>query len=365
MHKLLIVSLSLVLITVLVRSYRLPATFMFAEDQEDLSLRVQKILVDHQPTLISAKFSTLGLYLPPGYLYFLLPFFLLTNFHPSAAIIVVTLLSGLTGIFIFLSGNEAGRMKVGLISWLLYTFWPNLHRWDRIFWNPNLILPATALALLSLIKIHQGKTYWTWLLALALAITLQSHPQGIVLTLLILLYLFTLKKKLKFTSRYWIIVFGILFLSVSPLILFELRHNFVISRALIRSSRFVFRPYYLLFIYPFLFLFLAQFLSRFKIISLIFLSLFLFKNVPAIFNQPDRPDGLQNKIAATRYALDLAVDKNTSAIQFQTSSEGYRYLFWYLNRQPKLSLNFYESWEQVAPPKIILTSPPIQVLYEN
>src|SRR3990167_1798617 len=142
MNKLLIISL--VLLTIFTRLYRLPQTFMFAEDQEDLAWRVKQIVIDRKPTLISAKFSATGLYLPPGYLYFLIPFFLLTDFHPSAAMIVVVVLSGFTALFIFLSGYYLGGLPAGFVAWALYTFWPVIHTWDRIFWNPNLVLLASA-----------------------------------------------------------------------------------------------------------------------------------------------------------------------------------------------------------------------------
>jgi hypothetical protein len=313
MNKLLVTSL--VLITLLVRSYRLPQTFMFAEDQEDLGLRVKQIVVDRQPTLLSAKFSATGLYLPPGYLYGLIPFFLLTDFHPAAGMIVVVLLSGLTALFMFLAG--------GITAWALYTFWPLLHTWDRIFWNPNLILPASSLALLAILKNRP------LLAAIASGIALQSHPQALMLALITLVYF----------RHHWPLILFILFLSISPLILFDLRHEFTLTRALLHGSQFTYRPYYLLFAYPFLILSLVWILSRFRVMAIIFLSLFLLKNVPAIFNQPDRPDSLVRKLSA--------LSGTTSPhIQIQGSAEGFRYLIWYLSREKHTTPpTLYESWD--------------------
>ncbi len=341
MNKLsILLSLSLVLITLLVRSYRLPATFMFAEDQEDLSLRVKQIVVDRQLTLISAKFSTLGLYLPPGYLYFLLPFFMLTNFHPSVGMMVVVLLSGVTAVCIFLAGHTIGGLKTGFIAWLLYTFWPVLHSWDQIFWNPNLILPASALLALSLI--HRRPI----LAAVASAIGLQSHPQAFLLMLLTLFYF----------RRHWLIIFVILFLAVSPLLLFEFRHAAIITQALVRSSEFVFRPYYLLFIYPFLILALAWLFTRHRLL-LVFPLFFLVINLPKIIYQPARPDNLQTKLTATSAALDLIQSGQASPnIQIQGSAAGFHYLIWYLSRQKGITtpIAFHESWDQPPPGTAII-----------
>jgi len=332
MNKLLIVSLSLSLITVLVRSYKLPQTFMFAEDQEDVALRVKQIVIDRQPTLLSAKFSSVGLYLPPGYLYFLIPFFLITDFHPSAAMIVTVLLSGLTGLFMFLSGHHIGGIKAGVIAWLVYTFWPSLHSWDRIFWNPNLILPASALVLLAIRKKQPV------LAAVASGIALQSHPQAIALVIITLLYF----------RRHRLKIGAVLFLFISPLLLFEIRHGFVVSRGLFNSSPFIFRPYYLLFIYPFLIILLTWVINKSKLFTVIFLSLLLIESLPVIFNQLDRPDNLIKKIELTTLALDQIQSGQASPnIQVQGPSDGFRYLIWYLSRQKHITtpIAFHESWD--------------------
>src|SRR3989344_1812844 len=198
MNKLLIISL--VLLTIFTRLYRLPQTFMFAEDQEDLAWRVKQIVIDRKPTLLSAKFSATGLYLPPGYLYFLVPLFMFTNFHPDVGIVAVVLLAGLTALFIFLAGYALGGLKTGFIAWTLYTFWPVIHTWDRIFWNPNLILLGSALVVLALIQNRPV------LAALGSGLALQSHPQAVLLALLTLIYF----------RRFWPVILFILFLSISP-----------------------------------------------------------------------------------------------------------------------------------------------------
>ena len=198
--------------TVLVRNHRLSETFIFGEDQEDLSWRVKQIIIDRQPTLISAKFSSLGFYLPPGYLYLLAPFFLVTNFHPVTGQLVIIALAGITGILLYLTG--------GWLAWYIYLTSPLLHQYDRIFWNPNLILPASALAVLALTKKRP------LLAAVAAGLALQSHPQAIWLTLVIFFYY----------RRHWPIILGIISLLVSPLILVELRHGLPIPHHLLSAQ---------------------------------------------------------------------------------------------------------------------------------
>ena len=343
MSKLVVlISFILVLITLLVRSYRLYETFMFAEDQEDLALRVKQIVIDSQPTLISAKFSATGLYLPPGYLYFLIPFFLLTDFHPSAAMIVVVVLSGFTALFIFLSGYYLGGLPAGFVAWALYTFWLVIHTWDRIFWNPNLVLPASALVVLALVKNRP------LLAAIGSAIAMQSHPQGLILTLFTLLYF----------RRFWPVILFILFLGISPLLLFELRHSFVISHSLLQSPSLTFRPYYLLFIYPFVILALAWVFTRHRLL-IIFPVLFFIVNLPRIVNQPARPDNLSRKLALTNAAFDLIQSGQAPPhIQIQGSAAGFHYLIWYLSRRKSITtpIAFHESWNQ-PPPGTVVISP--------
>lgn len=338
MNKLVVISL--VLITILVRSYRLSQTFMFAEDEEDLGLRVKQIVIDRQPTLISAKFSATGLYLPSGYLYGLIPFFLLTDFHPQAAMIVVVVLSGFAALFIFLAGYYLGGLPTGFVAWALYAFWPVIHTWDRIFWNPNLVLPASALVALALVKNSPV------LAAIGSGLALQSHPQAVILTLFTFLYF----------HRRWPIVLAILFLSVSPLLLFELRHNFVVSHAFLNNSNFVFRPYYLLFIYPFLILGLAWIFTRHRFL-LIFPVLFFIINLPQIFHQPARPDNLARKLTLVNSALDLIKSGQASPnIQINGNAAGFHYLIWYAARQRGYTetIAFHESWDQPPPGTVVI-----------
>lgn len=232
---LLSISALLFLTTVIVRYHRLPQSFVFAEDQEDIALRVKQILVDRQPTLISAKFSQVGIHLGPGYLYFLTPFFLVTDFHPNAVILAIVFLSGVSGTLLFHVGRSIANFSTGLLIWALYTFSPLIHQFDRIFWNPNLILPASSLALLSIIKLNQGKTAWIPLLAIAVGLGLQAHPQALILGLIAVVILVILGKKLKLKLKNWLIFLGIIVLAISPVFAFEIRHNFVISHALLSN----------------------------------------------------------------------------------------------------------------------------------
>lgn len=333
-------ALCLGLSTVLIRSYHLPQNFIFAEDQEDLALRVKQIVVDRQPTLISAKFSQIGLYLPPGYLYFLIPFFLITDWHPIATMIVVVAFAGVTGALLYLAGFKLGGAKVGLVAWILYSFNPLLHTWDRIFWNPNLILPAAALVAFSLV------TKNLWLGALGSGVALQSHPQAIGLVLITLIYF----------RRRWPTLAATIFLAISPWFLFELRHGWPITQAALAQSGFTFRPYYLLFVYPFLFLSLAWIITRHKLLLLASITLLMFQNLPIIFNQSVRFDNLNFKLAQASLALEEIKSQPQPRVHFLTSSEGYNYIFWYLTRDTHIPpITYYQSWQNAPAPKAVIS----------
>lgn len=335
------------LITILVRGYRLPETFIFAEDQEDLSWRVKQIVIDHQLTLLGAKFSTLGFYLPPGYLYFLVPFFWLTNFHPATGQLVILVLTGITGILLYLAG--------GWLAWWLYLTSPLLHQYDRIFWNPNLILPASALVTLALIQKRP------LLVAFGLSLALQSHPQVFGLVLLTLLYLFMRRQSFHLTLHRWLIFFLTLFLSVSPLVLFELRHQFLLTRYLLQnSSQLTFRPYYLLFLAPPLILIISRTVTKFWWLVLAFTA---FSFSRSLLSTTPSPDALPHKLAAVTTAIDLINSGQASPnIQINGSAEGFHYLIWYVARQKNFTvpIAFHESWDN-PPPKTAIINANFQV----
>jgi hypothetical protein len=353
-------------LTLFVRAYHLPQTFLFAEDQEDIGLRVKQLVVDRQPTLLSAKFSQPGLFLGPGYLYLLIPFMLAFDFHPTAMMAAVVTLAALTATVLYFAATVTVNSKTGLLAWTLYTFSPLIHQYDRIFWNPNLILLSSSLALLSLVKLSHRRPYWFPILALAAGLSLQSHPQGIILTLILLVYTLVKRRNWHLKPHHILLATGIFFSAISPLIAFELRHGFVISRALLTSTTAPpIRPYYVLFILPPIILLIASlarhlFSSRLgRNLALAGILLFIAINSRPLFSQPDRPDSVVNKLAAVQHARQLVTDHAVNQIQFQTSAEGYQYLFWYLNRRQPLSfpLNFYQSWHQVEGRKIVIHTP--------
>ena len=143
---------------------------------------------------------------------------------------------------------------------------------------------------------------------------------------------------------------------ISPLLLFEFRHGFVITQALLRGSDFVFRPYYLMFVYPFLILALAWLFTRHRLF-IIFPVLFFIVNLPKIVSQPTRPDSLSRKLAATSTALDLIQSGQASPnIQIQGPADGFHYLIWYLSRQKGINtpVAFHESWDQPPPGTVII-----------
>lgn len=356
------IAVILISLTALIRAYHLPQELMFAEDQEDLAWRVKQIAIDKQPTLISGKFSQIGIYLPPGYLYFLVPFFLLTNFHPQAAMIVLVTLSALTSGLLIGSGLTINRPRLAIIAWFLYTFSPLLHTYDRLFWQPNLILPAASLAILSLIKLYQSHVKWLFFLALACALSLQAHPQGFILTFLSLVIAFIFRYRFRPRFKHYSLLIGFIFLSVSPLILFELRHGFVITKAFLSSPPTNLRSYYWLFLYPAIIWAVSLILSSLKFkaftpIALVAAIIYAFPLLKSLPTNPPRPDGLLPKLTATNNAVNLiTTGKAPPRVQFNSSAAGFKYLFWYVAREKHLTqpITFYESWDQVNLERIVI-----------
>ncbi len=230
----------ILLIGSFLRLYKIDSYMTFLGDEGRDVLIVRNLLVKADPILIGPGTSVGGMYLGPLYYYFMAPFLLLSNFNPVGPAIAVALLGILTIFLVYKFAKELFGERIAFIASLLYAVSPTIIVYSRSSWNPNIMPFFSLLSIYSIWKVYKEKKYnWLIVTAVSFAFVMQSHYLGVLLAPVILLYWiltfrnhknYELKtKNLIQKSVFSILIFGFL---MSPLLIFDFRHNFLNSKAL-------------------------------------------------------------------------------------------------------------------------------------
>lgn len=208
----------------------------FSYDQARDFIIIKRILLDHKLTLVGPTVLAPGVYLPPFYYYSLAPFLYLFNFHLIGPDIYTAFL-GLAAIivFYFLVRDLFGS-KAAIFSSLLFSLNPYLIQVSRHAWNPNTIYFFTLLFALSFERYFFKKSgKYLILAAFSLSWALNLHYTVLVF-LPLLLFMFIKEFVLKKLSRNLLLSLLVFFCLVSPIFIFELRHNFPNSRGIMEFA---------------------------------------------------------------------------------------------------------------------------------
>ena len=237
--------ITIVLVGIFLRFYKLEGFVTFLGDQGRDAIVVKRILtLEHFPA-IGAPTSIGQVYLGPFYYYFIAPWLLLFNYQPVGLAFGVAFFSVVGLLINFMVVKELFNKKIALISTIFLTFSSVMIDFSRFSWNPNLLPLFALLTVYFVIKsLKTNKWYFFALSGAFLSFSIQLHYLSLFLILPIsIIYLIDLLKERKQLIHKFVYLFICLFsfiLFSSPLIIFDLRHNFLNSKlflALFKSSR--------------------------------------------------------------------------------------------------------------------------------
>lgn len=218
-----ILFVSLLLFAVFLRLYNLEGRLTFDWDQENFSWQAKQLVIDHKLTLIGAEQSIGGLHLGPFYNYVLDFFFFIFRMDPIAGGVTAIIFGVLTMLTLFFVGNRLFGKRVGYLALIIYSFSFLMIRWDTIFWNVN---PLYALSLLSVYSLYRSLSEEKYLVLLGISLGLGFHTHLTTILLCILSFVVLLYQRPKFKPKIIVTSFIVFLFTLSPLIIFEFRHNF-------------------------------------------------------------------------------------------------------------------------------------------
>ncbi len=215
-------------------------TFPFTYDIGRDLLALNNMVNHLDIPLIGPTTGLPGLFYGPWWYYSLVPAFILGNGSPQ----VINLFMALTGIVViivgFLIGKKISGKGFGLILASLLAFSPSLIAASTQIWNPNiaplyLILIFLILAILVKNKktlSRRNESLFIILIGLLSGLNVDSEVvYGLVLSFALFVFLgYSLFKKQ--IVKYLLFLFGV-FIIFAPRIVFELRHDFIMTRTII------------------------------------------------------------------------------------------------------------------------------------
>jgi 4-amino-4-deoxy-L-arabinose transferase-like glycosyltransferase len=238
----------ILVIGIFLRFYRFEGFVTFLGDQGRDAIVIKRILTGEHFPAIGAPTSIGQVYLGPFYYYFIASWLLLFNYNPIGLAVGVAFFSSLYLLINYLIVKELFDKKIALISTIFLSFSYVLIDFSRFSWNPNLLPLFTLLTIYFVIKsLKTNKWYFFALSGAFLSFSIQLHYLALFLIPPIgILYLLSLLTPVKRSFKQLISQFPNLFTCLfsfiffsSPLIVFDLRHNFLNSRlflALFQSS---------------------------------------------------------------------------------------------------------------------------------
>jgi len=221
---------AIVLLAIFLRFYHINELHFFTYDQARDDLIVKRILVDHKFTLLGPQSSMRGVYLPPFYYYTLVPVLWLSQLNPVGVDVYTAFIGVLTVILIWYMVREFFGKIPGLMVGALYATSPLIVELSHRAWNPNTQPFFVLLTLFFLYRLFKTKKEsYLILTSLAFGYAVNLHYGALCL---MPLWLFAfIWSWLKLKRRKLILISAlVLFLFGAPLILFDLRHQFMLTK---------------------------------------------------------------------------------------------------------------------------------------
>jgi 4-amino-4-deoxy-L-arabinose transferase-like glycosyltransferase len=231
-----VIVLVVILVAAFLRLYRIQDYMSFLGDEGRDVLVAYNILHGHL-TLLGPTSSVGGFFLGPIYYYFMAPFLLLFNYNPVGPAVMVALFGIATVWLIYKFCGELLNRQIGIIAAVLYAISPLVISYSRSSWNPNPLPFFSLLALYVLYKASvKNSIKLFFLVGILLGIAIQLHYLTLFLGTVIFAYV--ILAQIIDNKGEWIriiinsvkqnlVIFTGFLIGWSPLLAFELRHNFL------------------------------------------------------------------------------------------------------------------------------------------
>lgn len=214
----------------ILRIYKGPELYFWNVDEDIIGLTVKRMLIDLHPQLIGFPIPG-GIYLGPLFYYIISVFYLISFFDPQKFYIFSALMAALTTYLVYIVGAAIFEKKsIGLLAAVIYAFSYFSNVYGRLLTGLSF---APILSLLTYWILYQNIKFKKpkFILTLGIVLLIASQNEGASLSLLVLTILSFLIFRLKIPFRKFVQIAALFTIFHIPLLIFDLRHNFYITRS--------------------------------------------------------------------------------------------------------------------------------------
>ena len=224
---------AIVLIALCLRLFKINQFLTFLGDEGRDVRIVRDIITKGNLVFIGPQTSVGNMYLGPLYYYLITPALAIFGLSPVGPAVMNVLIGTITVIGVWFVGRQWFSVSAGLLASLFYALSPVAIIYSRSSWNPN---PTPLFALLcayGIYRVWQKKEYkWILWTGISLGFALQMHYLALLLIpflgifwLLTLKEVFWIEEQKKSFLKYTLYAFLSFCLLMSPLVLFDLKHQ--------------------------------------------------------------------------------------------------------------------------------------------
>jgi hypothetical protein len=205
------------------RLYRAIDWFSFNFDEEYQAFLAWSQVLNFHPIWIGVSASNFGIYLGPAFTYLNAFLFKISGGDLASLAIFSPLLGIVTSFSIYYIVSIIFTKKAAVFSSLIYGFSALMNIFDRRFWNPTPIPFISVWLVFSLYKANKDSR-WFILTAAFMATSLHVHLSLVAFWPLILFVIIKNIKKISLKS--WFLSIVTYLIIVSPMIVFDINHNY-------------------------------------------------------------------------------------------------------------------------------------------
>ncbi|QQS38669.1 hypothetical protein IPM62_04780 [Candidatus Woesebacteria bacterium] len=240
----------ILLLSTFLRLYKIGGYMTFLGDEGRDAIIVRRFLTDFDLMLIGPGTSIGNMYLGPLYYYMMAPALFVARFSPVGPAVMIALLGIFTNYLVWYitkkwfpvgKSDKNRSVNIGaLIAAFFYAIAPTVIIYSKSSWNPNIMPFFSIVAVFSIWKVWKAREYkWLMITGFSLAGVVQSHYLGLILfPVIALLWILTFvavkipttkdsKQKLRTFMIASFCGAGIFTLLMSPLVIFDARHNWI------------------------------------------------------------------------------------------------------------------------------------------
>jgi len=209
------------------RLWKVESLFNFNFSEEMQAHMAWEQVKNFHPIWIGVSAANINYYLGPGFTYLNALLFKISNGNPAFMAWFSALFGLVTIASIYFIVSNLFSKRVAIFTIIIYGFSTLINLHDRRFWNPTPIPFITIWMIFSLTKAKKNPK---WLVLTAVLIGAAFHTHLTLLLFIIptlyIVYLSLKKNSLKTNIKVGILAFIVYLIVTSPLIVFDIVHNF-------------------------------------------------------------------------------------------------------------------------------------------